>query len=96
MELLQEQAAGEETAAAEWNQAYATRLLTWASERVRGMVTEPTWQAFWQTANEGKSGEEVANNLGMSVAAVYLAKSRVMARLRKLVAEIEGEPDQGK
>jgi RNA polymerase sigma-70 factor (ECF subfamily) len=74
-----------------WDQEYEQRLFTWAAEQVRGRFQDTTWQAFWQTAVEGKSGKEVAAALGMTVAAVYLAKSRVMARLREQVQQLEGE-----
>jgi FixJ family two-component response regulator len=53
-------------------------------------VQPATWQAFWCSAVEGQAGKNVAADLGMSVAAVYLAKSRVMARLKELVREVEG------
>ena len=48
---------------------------------------ERTWQAFWKTAVEHKTAPQAAEELGMSVAAVYMAKSRVLRRLR---AEFEG------
>jgi RNA polymerase sigma-70 factor (ECF subfamily) len=70
------------TAEEEWNTDYERRLFAWAAERVRGEVQDMTWQAFWQTTVEGKSGKEVSSVLGMTVAAVYLAKSRVMLRLK--------------
>ena len=42
-----------------------------------------TWQAFWATAVDNRPAAEVAANLGISLAAVYKAKSRVLARLRQ-------------
>ena len=48
---------------------------------------------FWKTAVEGKPGKEVAKLLGMSVAAVYLAKSRVVARFQALIHEMQEEED---
>jgi len=48
-------------------------------------VTERTWEAFWRTAIDAQSGSEVAAALGLSVAAVYRARSRVVARLKELV-----------
>jgi RNA polymerase sigma-70 factor (ECF subfamily) len=72
---------------AEWETDYERQLFAWAAERVRGEVQESTWQAFWQTAVEGRSGQDVAAGLNISVAAVYLAKSRVMARLKLWIAE---------
>ena len=79
--LLNEQAAPEEDQAA-WEQEFELQLFAAAARRVRAKVQEPTWQAFWLTAVEGKHGKEVAEQLHMSVAAVYLAKSRVMAQLK--------------
>lgn len=45
---------------------------------------EPTtWQAFWHVVVDGKLPAEVAAELGISVNAVYKAKSRVLHRLRQ-------------
>ena len=48
---------------------------------------ETTWRAFWLTAVELQSPQSVAEQLDMSAAAVYMAKSRVLRRLRD---ELEG------
>jgi RNA polymerase sigma-70 factor (ECF subfamily) len=87
-ERLQELPAREDSRDCWWDEEYDRRRFAWAGEQVRGQVQPATWQAFWQTAVEGKSGQEVAAALGMSVAAVYLAKSRVMARLKEQVREL--------
>jgi RNA polymerase sigma-70 factor (ECF subfamily) len=73
-----------------WEEEYQRQRLDWAAQQVCGKVQKATWQAFWQTAVEGKSAEEVAVALKMSVGAVYIAKSRVIARLRKQIEEQEG------
>lgn len=45
---------------------------------------QPTiWQACWQTVVEGRSSQDVADSLGVSVAVVYSARSRVLRRLRE-------------
>lgn len=74
-----------------WDREYERQLFTLAAERIRSTFTETTWQAFRQTAVDGKSGTEVAQALGISVAAVYLAKSRVMAKLKEEVARLNSE-----
>ena len=47
-----------------------------------------TWRAFWLVVIDGRSSTEVATELGVSVNAVYLAKGRVLARLREEFAEL--------
>jgi FixJ family two-component response regulator len=37
----------------------------------------------------GRPGKQVAAELGLSVAAVYLARSRVLARLKEIIHELE-------
>ena len=64
-------------------------ILRRALELLRLEFQEATWQAFWLTAMEGKPAQDVARELRMSVAAVYVARSRVIARLRSLVQDIE-------
>ncbi len=89
---LQELPAREDEQTSWWEQEYERRVFTWAADQVRGAFQDSTWQAFWQTAVEGKTGPEVARTLGMTVAAVYLAKGRVMARLKELIRETLDEP----
>jgi RNA polymerase sigma-70 factor (ECF subfamily) len=74
----------------EWENDYRSRLLAWAAEQVRPTVAAATWQAFWATGIEGHSAAETARKLGLSVAAVYMAKSRVLARLKEVLREADG------
>lgn len=46
-----------------------------------------TWQACWETVVCNRPAAEVAAELGLTVNAVYLAKSRVLSRLRR---DLEG------
>ena len=48
--------------------------------------SDETWKAFWQTAVENRSAGDVAADLGISRNAVYIAKSRVLGRLRTELA----------
>lgn len=64
----------------------AAVLAARASDLVRAEFTPTTWQAFWATAAEGRPAASVAADLGLSLNAVYLARSRVLARLRTELA----------
>ena len=72
-----------------WDVEWEQRLFAWACAEVRREVNDATWQAFWQTAVEGRRGKDVAAELGMSGGAVYLARSRILCRLRTLVRSVE-------
>jgi RNA polymerase sigma factor (sigma-70 family) len=74
-----------------WEREYEKQLFTWAAEQVRRDFQETTWQAFWLTAVQGQSGKEAADALGLTTAAVYLAKRRVMARLKEQVEQLKAE-----
>jgi RNA polymerase sigma-70 factor (ECF subfamily) len=87
--LLEEQPAPEE--AALWDQEYQQRLFVWAAEKVRGGFRPPTWESFWRTTVEGQDPRAVGEALGMSVGAVYIAKSRVLARIRELIQQVQGD-----
>jgi RNA polymerase sigma-70 factor (ECF subfamily) len=85
-QFLEAQPAPEDTAY--WDRQYDQRLFDWAAEQIKSEFKESTWQAFWQTAVEDRSGKEVAQNTGLSAGAVYVARSRVLARLKEKIAEI--------
>jgi RNA polymerase sigma-70 factor (ECF subfamily) len=68
-----------------WDGEWERRVFAWACEQVRRDVAPASWQAFWRTAVDGRPGKQVAADLGLSVAAVYLARSRILARLKELV-----------
>ena len=86
--LLEEQpdAADEEEI---WEQEYQRCLFDRAAEQIRDEFQDSTWQAFWQTSIEGKNTRQVARSLDMTVGAVYIARSRVLARLKKQIERIE-------
>jgi RNA polymerase sigma-70 factor (ECF subfamily) len=75
----------DDSEAVEWKHAFEQRLLDWAAARVRSEFREPTWVAFWRTAFDQVSPQQVASDLGMTLGAVYAAKSRVMARFRETI-----------
>lgn len=59
-----------------------------AMTRVRTLVESKTWEAFQLTAIEGLSGVEVAQRMGLSVASVYKARSRVQILLKEALSDL--------
>jgi RNA polymerase sigma-70 factor (ECF subfamily) len=70
---------------------YRRQVFAWAADRVRGEFRPSTWQAFWQTGVEGRDPKAVAVALGITAGAVYIARSRVMARLKREIERLEGD-----
>ena len=69
-----------------WEVEYRQHLANQALRLMQNDFEERTWKAFWQHVVEGSSADEVSAGLGMSVKAVYLAKSRALRRLRHELA----------
>lgn len=68
---------------------YRRHLLDRAMQIVRTDFPDQTWQIFWELAVEGRSGVEVAGQFGVTPNAVYLARGRVLARLREELADLD-------
>jgi RNA polymerase sigma factor (sigma-70 family) len=68
-----------------WEQEYQRRLAAIAMEQIQGEFEAKTWQAFVLTAVNGEAAAEASKQLGISAGAIYVAKSRVLARLKKAV-----------
>jgi RNA polymerase sigma-70 factor (ECF subfamily) len=74
-----------------WEQEFQQQLFRLAAAQVRDRFTPSTWQAFWKTAVEGKSAADAAVELGLSAGAVYVARSRVLARLTEQIRRMQME-----
>lgn len=70
-----------------WQLEYRRSAFHWAAERTRIEFRSKTWEAFWKTSVEGLSVKETAESLKMTVGAVYIARSRILTRLREVVTE---------
>jgi RNA polymerase sigma-70 factor (ECF subfamily) len=66
---------------------YRQRLVGRALHLMRAEFQPATWKACWEVVAGGRPAPEVARELGLTVNAVYLAKSRVLRRLRE---ELDG------
>lgn len=68
----------------QWDEQHDRYVLTCLLDVVQEEFEPTTLQAFRRLALEGASGAEAAGELSLSVVAVYVAKSRVLKRIREL------------
>jgi RNA polymerase sigma-70 factor, ECF subfamily len=87
MAALQQIADPESELNRQWDEEHDRYVLRCLLGMVEEEFEPATLRAFRRLALEGASGAEVAQELGLSVAAVYMAKSRVLQRVRQ---EAEG------
>ena len=68
---------------------YRRYLLSRIMQIVQTDFPVTTWRIFQQVMIEGRPGVDVAREFGVTVNAVYLARSRVLARLREELAGLD-------
>jgi RNA polymerase sigma-70 factor (ECF subfamily) len=81
--VLQELADPESGLSRLWDRQHDQCVLQSLLDLVRPEFSDPAWTAFRRLALEGAPAREVAAELGTTVNAVLIAKSRVLARLRQ-------------
>jgi RNA polymerase sigma-70 factor (ECF subfamily) len=67
---------------------YQHWLVGRALELMQAEFQPSTWKACWECVVAGRPAAEVAAELGLSVGAVYMAKSRVLSRLRQELTDL--------
>jgi RNA polymerase sigma-70 factor (ECF subfamily) len=67
----------------EWTDQFNARVLQVALERVRDNFEATTWRAFEMVWREERPTAEVAQELQVPIDTVYVAKSRVLKKLRE-------------
>jgi RNA polymerase sigma factor (sigma-70 family) len=91
VELIEAQPEVDDSVAGLFDLEFRRRLFHWAAEKVEKEFKPDTWQAFWRTAVGGEAVSKAAQDLSMSIGAVYIARSRVMTRIRKQIEELGGD-----
>lgn len=76
-----------------WELEYQRRIAFLAMEKIKHEFQEKTWQAFLLTAVEGLPASDVSKQIGLSAGAIYVAKSRVLARLKEEVDALRVQED---
>jgi RNA polymerase sigma-70 factor (ECF subfamily) len=87
--MLQQHADPNGDTSDEFELEYRREVFRWAADQVRATVTEKNWQAFWLTSIEEQPISDVAKQMKMSLGSTYIARSRIMTRLRELVRRFE-------
>jgi len=67
----------------QWDREHDEFVFRQALELIEGEFKPATWQAFRRLALDNAEPEVVAAELGLTVNAVFIAKSRVLRRLRE-------------
>jgi RNA polymerase sigma-70 factor (ECF subfamily) len=73
-----------------WDREHDQHVTRRLLELIEPEFSATTWQAFRRVVLEGAKAAEVAAELGITANAVWIAKSRVLARLRE---ELRGLTD---
>ena len=69
--------------AREWEREHDRHVTRRLLERIKPDFESRTWEMFARFVLDGLSAEEVAAELGTTSNAIYIAKSRVLSRLRE-------------
>lgn len=93
-DILEQEPADDPAVTRIWQHERRLALFRFAAHRAKPKFQPETWNAFWRTAVDGLSGEQVALELNKSVGAVYAARSRVMAQLCRIVDRIDQAESQ--
>jgi RNA polymerase sigma-70 factor (ECF subfamily) len=70
----------------QWDREHDEHVVRALLTQIEGEFNPTAWRAFRLLVLEERNPEEVAAELGISINAVYLAKSRVLCRLREEAA----------
>lgn len=73
----------------DWDREYELWMLHKTARLIQPDFQSKTWGAFWMTTVEGRGINEVAAELSMTPGAIYIARSRVLARIRMEIENIE-------
>ncbi len=92
-EMLGQVSDDQEALEQQWQLEHQRQLAARAIANLKPTIEANTWTAFESTAMEGRSAQQVAEQTGMSPGAVYVARSRVTAKLRNEIARLLAEEE---
>jgi len=81
---------------AEFQREFERQLFHWAVGQIQSQFNSENWRAFWVTTVEGASIDAAAEKLKIPKGKIYVARSRVMAKLSSIIKRrLEETSDQG-
>ena len=81
---------------AEFQREFERQLFHWAVGQIQSQFNSENWRAFWVTTVEGSSIDAAAEKLKIPKGKIYVARSRVMAKLSSIIKRrLEETSDQG-
>lgn len=86
----------DDASSAEFYRESQREVFRWVCAEVRPEFSPATWNIFWRTAVEDIPAEQVAAEMQRKVGAIYVAKWRVLKRIKERVAECTFAWDQSK
>jgi RNA polymerase sigma factor (sigma-70 family) len=78
-----------------WDEQHDREILSRMLEQIRPRFQPKTWDAFHRQMFGGQRADQVAAELGMPLASVYVARSRVLAALRREAAGMVDSVGEG-
>ena len=94
LELLEQ--IPDEASSAEFYRESRREVFRWVCAEVRPEFSPATWNIFWRTAVEDVPAEQVAAEMQRKVGAIYVARWRVLKRIKERVADCTFGWDQVK
>lgn len=89
MQMFLESHVEEQADSDRWDLDWKRALFRTAAKAIRPEFQATTWDAFWSVTILQESPQAVAAKLHITPGAVYIAKSRVLSRLRKEIDRLE-------
>ncbi len=76
-----------------WMNEWRRHLLDQALNKVKSQITEVTYEAFVMLFVDQIDANRVADSLDLSIESVYVAKHRVLKRLRPIINSLMGDEE---
>ncbi len=73
---------------AEMNSEARREIVLRAAEQIRPEYSAEIWDVFWKTSINGEPIAQVAASTGRSTGAIYVARHRIISRLKEKVSEV--------